>query len=84
MTGYTQPIWKEKIKIYESKIPTAPVASIESSNEKNESLSEKSRKRKFSEIEQERDAKAAKFQNDQSKMDASVLKSSDPKVDNLQ
>ena len=84
VTEYTQPIWKEKIKLYESKIPTAPVASVESSNEKNESLSEQSRKRKCSEIEQERDAKAAKFQNDQSKMDASVLKSSNPKVDNLQ
>ena len=81
---YIQTVRNAKIKRYEPKIPTAPIASIESSDEKNQSLSEQSRKRKSSEIEQERNAKAAKFEKEKSKADTSVLKSSDSIVDHLQ
>jgi len=81
---YTQTVRKAQIKRYEPKIPTAPVASIESSDEKNESLSEQSRKRKSSEIEQERNAKVSKFEKEKSKADMTVLKSSDSMVDHLQ
>ena len=81
---FTQTVRKAQIKRYEPKIPTAPVASIESSDEKNESLSEQSRKRKSSEIEQERNAKVSKFEKEKSKADMTVLKSSDSMVDHLQ
>ena len=81
---FTQTVRNAQIKRHEPKIPTAPVASIQSSDEKNESLSEQSRKRKSSEIEQERNAKVSKIEKEKSKADTSVLISSDSMVDHLQ
>ena len=88
---YKQGLHMQKIKRYEPTTRSLPMPAIEMDrndpNGPNESLADQSRKRKCSEIEQERDAKTAKIQIlEKAKNDTSVLKpkDSEPKLDNVQ